>query len=116
MTVSAADNAGIGRVEIVDVTNPAAPRVVGAENYDVGVSYQAGEQRTDRGATCSFRLVKPCPNLSRETVRPRGRGCGVVLMTDPVRRGTCLMPMHCLQPPPHRAWPVYAVMRTASHL
>ena len=69
VTVSAADNAGIRKVEIVDFTDPAAPRVVGAENYDVGFTYEAGEQRTDGGATCSFRLAKPCPDLSRETVR-----------------------------------------------
>ncbi len=70
VTVTAADNAGIGRVDIVDVTDPAAARVVGSENYDVGITYQTGEQRTDAGSTCSFRLAKPCPNLSRETVRP----------------------------------------------
>ena len=70
VTVTAADNAGIGRVDIVDVTDPAAARVVGSENYDVGLTYQTGEQRTDAGSTCSFRLPKPCPNLSRETVRP----------------------------------------------
>ena len=49
VTVSAADNAGIKRVEIVDVSNPSAARVVGAENYDVGFTYEAGEQRTDAG-------------------------------------------------------------------
>ena len=70
VTVSAADNAGIERVEIVDATDPAAQRVVGAENYDVGFTYEAGEQRTDAGATCSFRLAKPCPDLNRETLRP----------------------------------------------
>ena len=86
VTVSATDNAGIEKVEIVDFTDPAAPRVVGAENYDVGFTYEAGEQRTDRGATCSFRLAKPCPDLSRETLRPSslqvGRRTLVVRFTD----------------------------------
>ena len=70
VTVSATDNAGIERVEIVDVTNPGAPRVVGSESYDVGFTYEAGEQRTDAGATCSARFAKPCPDLNRETLRP----------------------------------------------
>jgi len=87
VTVSATDNAGVSRVEIVDVTDAAAPRVVGAENYDVGVSYEAGEQTTDRGGTCSFRIVKPCPDLSRETVRPSsltaGRRSLLVRIVDP---------------------------------
>jgi hypothetical protein len=87
VTVSAGDNAGISRVELVDVTNPAAPRVVGAENYNVGVAYEAGEQKTDRGAYCAFRLVKPCPDLSRETVRPSsltvGRRSLIVRVADP---------------------------------
>jgi hypothetical protein len=86
VTVSAADNAGIERVEIVDATDPAAQRVVGAENYDVGFTYEAGEQRTDKGATCSFRLAKPCPNLAGETVRPTSLQVGnrnlLVRVTD----------------------------------
>ena len=86
VTVSATDNAGIERVEIVDVTDPGAPRVVGSENYDVGFTYEAGEQRTDAGATCSARLAKPCPDLDRETVRPSslqvGRRNLLVRFTD----------------------------------
>jgi hypothetical protein len=86
VTVSATDNAGIEKVEIVDVTDPGAPRVVGAENYDVGFTYEAGEQRTDRGATCSARFAKPCPNLDRETIRPSslqvGRRNLLVRFTD----------------------------------
>ncbi len=70
VTVSATDNAGIKRLEIIDATDPAAQRVVGSENYDVGFTYEAGEQRTDARATCSFRLAKPCPNLNGETIRP----------------------------------------------
>ena len=87
VTVSAADNAGIERVEIIDVTDPNAPRVVGSENYDVGFTYEAGEQRTDAGGTCSARLAKPCPDLSRETVRPSslqvGRRNLLVRVVDP---------------------------------
>ena len=76
VTVSAADNAGIKRVEIVDATDPAARRVVGVENYDVGFTYEAGETKTDAGATCSFRLVKVCPDLNRETLRARSLQVG----------------------------------------
>jgi hypothetical protein len=86
VTVSATDNAGLEKVEIVDVTDPAAPRVVGAESYDVGFTYEPGEQRTDKGATCSFRLAKPCPDLDRETIRPTslqvGRRSLLVRFTD----------------------------------
>jgi hypothetical protein len=86
VTVSATDNAGIKKIEIVDFTDPAAPRVVGAENYDVGFTYEAGEPRTDRGTTCSFRLAKPCPDLSRETLRASslqvGRRTLVIRFTD----------------------------------
>jgi hypothetical protein len=86
VTVSAADNAGIRKVEIVDFTDPAAPRVVGTENYDVGFTYEAGEQRTDRGTTCSARFAKPCPDLSRETLRASSLQVGsrtlVIRFTD----------------------------------
>jgi len=86
VTLSATDNAGVEKVEIFDVTNPAAPSLVGAENYDVGFTYEAGEQRTDKGATCSFRLAKPCPNLAGETIRPTSLQVGnrnlLVRVTD----------------------------------
>ena len=62
VTVSAADNAGVSRFQILDVTDPASPRVVGEEDYARG-------SKTDKGATCSARLAKPCPDHSRETVR-----------------------------------------------
>ena len=59
---------------------------MGAENYDVGFTYEAGEPRTDRGATCTFRLAKPCPDLSRETLRASslqvGRRTLVIRFTD----------------------------------
>ena len=86
VTVSATDNSGIEKLETFDVTNPAAPRLVASENYDVGPTYEAGEQRTDRGATCSFRLAKPCPNLAGETIRPSSLQVGnrnlLVRVTD----------------------------------
>jgi hypothetical protein len=62
VVLEAVDNAGIRRVELHDVTNAAAPRLVGAEDYTAA--------RTDAGATCSARLAKTCPNLARELVRP----------------------------------------------
>ncbi|HKG65761.1 MAG TPA: hypothetical protein VKB28_16960 [Solirubrobacteraceae bacterium] len=86
VTVSAADNAGIEKLEIFDLTNPAAPRVVASESYDVGPTYEAGEQRTDKGATCSYRLAKPCPDLGGETIRPSSLQVGnrnlLVRVTD----------------------------------
>jgi hypothetical protein len=86
VTVSAADNSGIQKVEVIDVTDPATPRVVGSENYNVGATYEAGEQRTDKGATCSYRLAKPCPTLAGETLRPSSLQVGnrnlLVRVTD----------------------------------
>lgn len=58
VTVTASDNAGIKRVEIVDVTG--TPRMVGTESYDGGL--------TDKQTGCSFRHERPCPNLADETV------------------------------------------------
>jgi hypothetical protein len=62
VVLSATDNAGVRRVELHDVTDPAAPQVVGSEDYTTG--------KTEAGATCSPRLAKTCPNLGRELVRP----------------------------------------------
>ena len=62
VVLEATDNAGIRRVELHDVTDPAAPQLVGAEDYT--------SARTDAGATCSARLAKTCPDLARELVRP----------------------------------------------
>ena len=77
----ATDASGIRRVELVDVT--AAPAVVGAEDYLV----DAGGVQTDRGATCSFRLAAPCPQLGygetlRPTSLPAGRRQVLVRVTD----------------------------------
>jgi len=68
VTLDATDNGGIRRVEILDLT-PAGVSVVGAEDYAAGA-------RTERGATCSFRLRKACPNLKDETVRPTRLAAG----------------------------------------
>ena len=61
MTVSATDGAGIRKVELLDVTNAAAPMVVGAEDY--------AQVRTGANRICDFSLPAPCPNLSRETIQ-----------------------------------------------
>lgn len=79
----ATDNMGIRRAEILDVTDPAAPRVVGAEDYDTRTS----GTRTDRGGSCAYRLTQPCPNLVGETLAatslPAGRRQVAVRVTDP---------------------------------
>jgi hypothetical protein len=62
VVLGAVDNAGIRRVELHDVTDPAATQLVGAEDYTAAP--------TESGATCSLRLAKTCPNLARELVRP----------------------------------------------
>jgi hypothetical protein len=67
VTVDATDNGGIRRVEILDLNSGGA--VVGAEDYASGA-------HTARGATCSFRLRKACPNLKDETVRPTSLAAG----------------------------------------
>jgi hypothetical protein len=62
--VKVSDPSGIRRLEIVDVTG--APATVGAEDYNA----DTGGVQTDRGATCSFRLAAPCPQLGYgETMR-----------------------------------------------
>src|SRR5215216_4668794 len=55
--VKVSDPSGIRRLEIVDVTG--APATVGVEDYNV----DTGGVQADRGATCSFRLAAPCPQL-----------------------------------------------------
>src|SRR4051812_37252397 len=61
ITVSAGDNSGIRKVELIDVTDPAAPAVVGSEDYAI--------DRTSANKVCDYSLPAPCPVLSRETVR-----------------------------------------------
>jgi hypothetical protein len=62
VVLGATDNAGIRRVELHDVTDAAAPQLVGVEDYTAG--------RTESGATCTPQLPKTCPDLQRELVRP----------------------------------------------
>jgi hypothetical protein len=57
VVVSATDNAGIRRIELVDVTGQ--PAVVGA-----------------RDITCDFRLPRPCPDVNRATVGPTALAVG----------------------------------------
>jgi len=78
VTLSAADGAGIRRVDLLDVTNPAAPSVVGSEDY--------GSVRTDAGGLCDYSRPAPCPQLSHEVVQPTALAAGqrqiVVRVTD----------------------------------
>jgi hypothetical protein len=78
VTVTATDNSGIRRVELLDVTNAAAPAVVGVEDY--------AEVRTDAGRICDYSLPAPCPSLTREIVRPTALPAGsrlvLVRVTD----------------------------------
>ena len=61
VTLTASDGAGIRSVELLDVTDPAAPAVVGVEDY--------AAVRTDANRVCDYSQPAPCPSLSRETVR-----------------------------------------------
>ena len=78
VTVTATDNAGVKRVEIVDVTT-GTPRIVGRESYD-------GENLTDKRTQCSFAFVHACPNLPSEVIVPdsleAGRRTLKVRVTD----------------------------------
>ncbi|HEY6889688.1 MAG TPA: hypothetical protein VI300_17955, partial [Solirubrobacter sp.] len=78
VTITASDNSGIQRVELIDVSNPAAPATVGLEDYTV--------DRTDANRLCDFSQPAPCPNLTRETVRatslPAGQRLLLVRVTD----------------------------------
>ena len=56
ITVTASDNSGIRRVELLDVSNPAAPPLVGVEDYAV--------DRTDVNKSCDYSLPAPCPGLT----------------------------------------------------
>jgi hypothetical protein len=60
VTFSAADNVGIRRVELVDVTDAANPSVVAAEDYNSTATVQ--------NARCSFTKPRPCPDLKNETL------------------------------------------------
>jgi hypothetical protein len=74
---SARDNVGVARAQLVDVTDPAAPTVLVDEDYTAVVS--------DAGARCDFTYVRPCPDLSAETIVgqiPSGRRRVVVRIVD----------------------------------
>jgi hypothetical protein len=66
--VSASDSAGIRKVELIDVTNPLAPAVVGVEDY--------AEVRTGANRVCDYSQPAPCPGLSRETVQATALAAG----------------------------------------
>ena len=53
VTVTASDNSGIQRVELIDVTNRDAPVFVGVEDYSEG--------RTDANRVCDYTLPAPVP-------------------------------------------------------
>jgi hypothetical protein len=61
VTFSAADNSGILRAEIVDVTDASNPVVVATEDYQTGPN-------TDAGKRCDFTRTRPCPDLTNETI------------------------------------------------
>jgi hypothetical protein len=78
VTLTASDNSGIRRVELLDVSNPAAPQLVGVEDYE--------QDRTRANKICDYSLPAPCPGLRRETVRPTSLPAGqrsvLVRVTD----------------------------------
>jgi hypothetical protein len=78
VTVSATDGAGIRRVDLIDVTNPAAPAVVGTQDF--------AEVRTNANKLCTYSLAAPCPNLNRQPIRPTSLAAGqrqvIVRVTD----------------------------------
>jgi hypothetical protein len=61
VTVTASDTTGIRRIELIDVTGGGAV-VVGGDDY--------ASTTTDDGRRCDFSRPAPCPNLTREVVRP----------------------------------------------
>jgi hypothetical protein len=69
VVLTATDSAGIRGVELLDVTNPGAPQLVGAEDYETGT--------TDSGRGCVYSKPAPCPALTRELVRPTALPAGV---------------------------------------
>jgi hypothetical protein len=58
--VTAIDNVGIARLQVVDVKDPAAPIVLAEEDYAARV--------TDAGARCDYTKPRPCPQLTGETI------------------------------------------------
>jgi hypothetical protein len=62
VTLSAADNSGIRRAELVDVTDTANPTVVALEDYNTGPN-------NDAGLRCDYTRPRPCPDLKDEAIR-----------------------------------------------
>jgi hypothetical protein len=79
VTLSAADNSGIRRAELVDVTDAAHPAVVASEDYNAGPN-------TDAGTRCDYTRPRPCPDLKDETIRAQtpiaGHRTLIVQVTD----------------------------------
>ena len=83
VVLDAADNAGIRRVELYDVT--------GAARWSASEDYTA--TRNEQGATCSPRLAKPCPDLRARASAPRRcrpacAACSCARSTPPATRST----------------------------
>jgi hypothetical protein len=61
VTVTASDNSGIRRAEILDVTDTANPSLVASEDYNTGPN-------TDAGSRCDYTRPRPCPDVKNETL------------------------------------------------
>jgi hypothetical protein len=79
VTLSAADNSGIRRAELVDVTDAANPAVVASEDYNTGPN-------NDTGTRCDYTRPRPCPDVKDETIRAQtpiaGHRTLIVRVTD----------------------------------
>ncbi len=63
VTFSAADNTGVRKAEIVDVTDASNPLVLASEDYNTGPN-------TDAGTRCDYTRPRPCPDVKDETIAP----------------------------------------------
>jgi hypothetical protein len=88
LTFSASDNTGIRRAEIVDVTDADDPQVVAAKDY---ATTQSAQKRT-----CDYTRVKPCPDLTSETIAASpaiaGRRTVLLRVTDTAGNQTVSAP------------------------
>lgn len=88
VTFSAADNVGIRRAELVDVTDAANPSVVAAEDYNSTATVQ--------NTRCSFTKPRPCPDLNNQTLAPSpaiaGQRTLLVRVTDAAGNQTVSTP------------------------
>jgi hypothetical protein len=110
VTVTASDNSGIRKLQLIDVSNPADPRVVGAEDYTI--------DRTARNRVCDFSQPAPCPDLSRETIRATSLAAGqrtlVVRVTDTAGNVSDSGPYSVLVVSPSERGPANGVNATES--